>query len=54
MALGGSFYQHHRIYGVWENGVVIPSGLHAPNPLYLMFPDDEALVSVIREPLNRS
>ena len=50
-AFSGDFYQHHRIYGVWERGIVIPHGVALANPLYLIFAGEEVLAALLRKQL---
>jgi len=48
-AFSGDFYQHHRVYGIWENGLVFPYGVNLTNPLFTVFSGDsvfEALVGM--------
>ena len=50
--LSGEFYQHHRIYGVWRNGVVLPVNLDVANPLIDMFPADDVFERMIANALE--
>ena len=50
--LSGEYYQHHRIYGVWRKGVVLPVNLDVSNPLIDMFPADEVFERMIANALE--
>jgi hypothetical protein len=49
--LSGEFYQHHRIYGVWRNGVVFPNRLDVTNPLIDMYPPEDVFERMIANAL---
>ena len=49
--LTGEFYQYQRIYGVWRNGLVLPTGLDVTNPLVTMFPEEEVFERMISNTL---
>ena len=52
-SLGGSYYQFQRIYGVWEKGLVFPNRLYTPNPLSLLFPEDNVFAALIEHQLKQ-
>ena len=51
-ALGGDFYLHHRVYGVWKNGLIFPHGVNLTNPLFTVFSGDSVFEALVRMQLE--
>ena len=47
VALAGQFYQLHCVYGLWENGLVLPA-VAISNPLHLIFFDEDVTERLIQ------
>lgn len=52
--LSGDFYQLHKVYGVWKNGMVLPTHVEILNPLSLIFSNKAAFEAVIRNQLEEA
>lgn len=52
-SIGGGFYHYHRLYGVWERGLILPSLLSTPNPLTLLFPEDTVFAAMLEHRLEQ-
>jgi hypothetical protein len=54
LVVGGGFYQHERIYGICQTGVVLPQGVSVMNPLMLLLPEDETFERMIDHQIGRA
>jgi hypothetical protein len=52
VAMAGNFYQIHRLYGVWERGIVLPA-VALSNPLHLIFLDADITERLVQNEIRR-
>jgi UDP-MurNAc hydroxylase len=52
--LNGSCYHFHKVYGVWKNGIVLPTHVEIFDPIELIFPSEAASEALIRNQLGEA